>query len=374
MDDPVPSHLIHNDADLIAAATRQRPEIDNVEATVLSGAAWRIGFCTAGCDCMVRRAAAETLEEDIARLGLRRKPGSPEVLQKSAALRGRRRNRDLQTLLDLAAWSLRPAVMDWCETRRAPVLAGFGLSAYDLWADALSGSLNEFAHLLEGWGALRRNAGLWLLRRAGQQRTPYAVRLRRAGSRFQEEADVLEALIQGPTVRWVLQQAQEYSAVAIDAVTEAALMEAGIPSVVRSVLLEDTAEALTGTALQEVLYLARAASRPLRVLAARRLAGGQGPQVEATLGQLLWEPYSPLADTALWALGRSHPDSISRTALGTARGMARESPSSLRVPLLCTAEPDGLGEIVAALAEEGNLATLRPEVRAWLGERNGRGE
>lgn len=366
MADPVTSHLIHTDANLIAAATRLRPELDIVEATMLSGAAWRIGFCSVGCGCIVRRAAEESREEDIARVGLRRKRGSPEVLQKSAALGGRRRYRDLQTLLEFSVWSLRAAVMDWCEMRRTPVLSGFGTSLYDLWMEALPAGANGFAQTAEACAALRRIAAHWLIGRAGQQRTPYAVRLRRAGNGFQDEADILDRLVRAPENRQLVQLAREKAEAAIFALTEAALMEAGIPQVVRSVLLEEVAEALTGTALQEILYLARAASRPLKVLAARRLAGGRGPQVAATLGQLLWEPYPPLADTALWALERSHPEAASRIALGTARGMTEEDLTRLRPPLLLSATRDRSSEfegLIELLNEPQNAELLRPDTR-----------
>ena len=108
---------------------------------------------------------------------------------------GRRRRRDLDILLEFAIWSLRPPVDEWCEARGACGPVGYGLSAYDLWghAEVASRGLPERGHPLR-WSALRRAAAFWLDRRAGRQRTPYAVRLRRAGEWFAEESRILATM------------------------------------------------------------------------------------------------------------------------------------------------------------------------------------
>jgi hypothetical protein len=355
---------------LVKAALLARPELDVAEAAMLSGRAWRKAFCSPGCRCAEERSSAESLEDDVARLGLAQSDGPKGGLRRSRGPAGRRRLRDLDLILELAVWSLRPPVSDWCETRRSCVEVEFGSGIYHLWVRQSPRPDMRRSPRAEQWLEGIRLAAAWLLARAGRQRTPYALRLRRAGEGYSQEADHFRSTSAGE-VSDDVNLALRSSTHATRSLLESALMSAGISANVRALLEEPPAEELSGTALQEVVYLARAGRRPIRVLAARRLAGAASAQATATLGQLLWDPYAPLADTALWALGAERHEGYgaqARAALATARGMAQDDPAAIRTPLLCAATEasDELDPLLLVLNEPEVFEVLRPEVRRMV--------
>lgn len=359
---------------LVSAAIRLRPELDLVEAAMLSGVVWRTGACTIGCSCTMERAALDSLPDDLARLRLRLPAGRPfgkdipprdcmHLLRRSREPAGRRRHRDVDLLLEFAVWTLRPMIYDWCDAKAECTRVGFGLAAYDIWADSASNT-TDAQKRATCWSALRNAATIWLDRRAGRQRTPYAIRLRRASERFFEESEVWKrsSALKAEDIL----NARAIAETAAYSLLEAALIGSGVPASVRELLLQPPEEPLSGTAEQELIYLARAGRRALRALAARRLAGSEGRQAVATLQQLLWEDYAPLADAALWALRRITPDSAGRIALYVARGMAQDDPSILRSSLLCEAadQPsDGLEQLLDDLVAPEVSALIRREVR-----------
>lgn len=97
---------------------------------------------------------------------------------------------------------------------------------------------------------------------------------------------------------------------AVEYIAEAALIGLRLSPDLRETLLQSPEAPLRGTSLQEVIYLARAGARPLRQLAARRLAGCAEPASIATLTQHLYDRDGPVSETALWALQHLAPPNL----------------------------------------------------------------
>jgi hypothetical protein len=309
-----------------------RPELSALEARMLSGQTWRLAACSPGCRCVEERWKAESLSEDLARCGIAPRRSGAAGYKRTPWPERTRRKRDLDLLLQTLVATLRPTVDDWCDIREGcgPVYFGVG------------GPETRVHERKSEWSRSRRQLAEWLDDRAGKQRTPYAIRLRRAAREFEEEDSVDHA------ISWLL---------------EAALLEAGVGPAVRETLLQAPTDSLSGQQLAEMVYLARAGRRSLRVLAARRLAGATSPQAASTLRQLLWEPYGPLAETALWAISCHDPRSAARACLRVVRGMLEEDSLGLRCSIAAAALTAGEGsEVPDLLLHAYETTPLRPEV------------
>jgi hypothetical protein len=102
-------------------------------------------------------------------------------------------------------------------------------------------------------------------------------------------------------------------------IAEAALRQSGLSATASIAILEPPSEPLEGIALNEALYAARAGTRPVRELAARRLAGAEGHAAASTLTQLLYDNDGCVAATALWALQQSSASRLPNALLSAAR-------------------------------------------------------
>jgi len=91
---------------------------------------------------------------------------------------------------------------------------------------------------------------------------------------------------------------------------EAAVMAAGFAPSIASSLLEASTHRLKGTALQEIIYLARAGVDEVRALAALRLAGGVGSAATSTLEQLLYSENRVVQLTAVGSLLRHNIEGL----------------------------------------------------------------
>lgn len=116
---------------------------------------------------------------------------------------------------------------------------------------------------------IRELASAFLFELAGRSRSPRHLRLRRAAEAFaaaREDGDIAEALAQ---------------------VREALFLDLGLPAVVQRALLRPVSELLSGIERHELVYLARAGTREIKVLAAQRLKPERHtPEVRRTLEQL----------------------------------------------------------------------------------------
>jgi hypothetical protein len=264
------------------------------------------------------------------------------LLSRSREPKGRRSIRETNALAGWAAYALRPPLRGGCALHPAPAWAGVGLAAYELWADALeravlpesagraSASATADRPRMLWWLDTRRAAAAFCLELAGKQRTPWAVRLRRAAECFAREAAMLKdetdssSFILHPSS---FRTAAELAAEGTHYVLEAALLGLRLPPELCRTLLEPPDAPLPGTAQHEMIYLARAGTRPLRQLAARRLAGSHHSQTVATLAQLLYDPDGPTSETALWALERIAPPGRARLFADAFRSAPREGRS-----------------------------------------------
>jgi hypothetical protein len=119
---------------------------------------------------------------------------------------------------------------------------------------------------------VRAAAAAFLREIAGRQRTPVAIRLRRAADRFASA------------------RASEDMEGARHALREAVFLDLRLPAVVQRALLSSPATPLTDVERRELIYLARAGTRDLKVLSARRLAPERPlPDVCGTLEQLAYD-------------------------------------------------------------------------------------
>jgi hypothetical protein len=241
------------------------------------------------------------------------------------SVRGLRSHRQLSALAEGVATLFRPAFLAGRGTD-SPTEAAVGLAAYDLWADTLRASTAipaqghaVFRHQATLWAEAHRTAAAFLYGLAGVQRTAYANRLRRAADLLSRETadhltpltalsrkavlQVAPALIEGAV------RLAEHAAYLL---AEAVFIALHLPAAAVDGLLQPLDERLSGMAHQEMLYLARAGTPPLRLLAARRLAGSEGPQVVSTLGQLLYDADYRVQQAAVWALEEINPPGLVR--------------------------------------------------------------
>lgn len=116
---------------------------------------------------------------------------------------------------------------------------------------------------------LRQLAAQFLTEAAGKTRSPYTTRLRRAASALPETPD--SELFYSP-------------------LREAICLEMQLPGVVRNALLSPPDSPLSPLARRELIYMARAGTFIVKVMAARRLIyERQYPDARRTLEQLAWE-------------------------------------------------------------------------------------
>jgi len=152
--------------------------------------------------------------------------------------------------------------------RRAGIQAALlrWLAFADAFPERLPGANPDDARRLEEAAAFLREV-------AGNKRDPVAVRLRRAAARFTEAhspGDVQDALHR---------------------LREAILLDLRLPAVAQAALLSSATEPLSDIARRELIYLARAGTRDIKVLAARRLQPERRhADARSTLEQLAYDP------------------------------------------------------------------------------------
>jgi len=372
-----------------------------------------IGYSTESDAFLARAVTAfgEQREETCTLSDLRE--ASLFLVTRSSKRKGLRSRREALALLEWTACALRPPIAGGCVSLPPPAWNAVGLAAYDLWADLLEqddGGLkpstepgpehsrracpepaegnrtpNTVLHRRALWWLDARRASAAFLRElAGKQRTPWAVRLRRAADLFEEEFSILDAGFsiaagqnprsQIPDPEWseALRRAGALAAQAMEYVAEAAFLGLRLAPTLRAALQEPPDAPLRPTDLQEVIYLARAGIRPLRQLAARRLAGSDHPQAIATLTQLLYDPDGPVSETALWALQHAAPEQCRRLfedAFRHAPRDRRNTDQALQRALLFvvtgTPDEDARRLLRAALEDTGEGDRDPCAVREW---------
>lgn len=244
---------------------------------------------------------------------------------------GRRSLRIWSALLEWVAFALRAPTWGRCAALPPAVPCGAGLAAYSLWADALErdpprtpGSLKALIRRARRWQTSREAASEFLRELAGTRRTAFANRLRYAADIFAREAR--EALGPIPTAPPaapdLIRRAEAWEQEAVGYLMEAIVIALRLPKTTGSALLEPPEKPLTGMALQEMIYLARAGSPPFRTLAARRLTGSDHPQALSTLTQLLYDSEEMTHEMALYTLAM-HPSQRGASILrGVYRSLA----------------------------------------------------
>ncbi len=119
---------------------------------------------------------------------------------------------------------------------------------------------------------------------AGSKRSPFALRLRRAGNAF-ESGDVTEGIIH---------------------LREAALVDIQLPSTVRSALLLREDDNASPMQIRELNYLARAGTLDMKILALSVLRNeNESADVSNTLSQLAYDPHPWVRATVKGALLQS---------------------------------------------------------------------
>ncbi|HSV72688.1 MAG TPA: hypothetical protein VLH79_02900 [Chthonomonadales bacterium] len=249
------------------------------------------------------------------------------AVQRTARPRAGRHERVTHALADWAALGRRPALPGGCPRVALPCESATGLAAYGVWLRGLSlsarggGESRVDALRARAWQRARWAGAAFLRAVAGAGRDPAARRLLRAADLLEREArDVLGpvgdrlAARRRSEARRLLAPGEALFDAALELVAEAVLMRMGAPAGAEECLLGDPEAILEGSALQEVIYLARAGARPFRQLAARRLAGARAAQASATLRELLFDRDAAVAETALWALLRGGGDEAVRVA------------------------------------------------------------
>jgi hypothetical protein len=313
-----------NSIDLIWASVKVlEPTLSYATFMGMTGGAWRTCLCSPACEHLYLDEIDRTLDAGLERIGLRRelKEGEqpPYRLRRSRSPMGLRSRRELTALTEGLAELLRPPFPGICPELVPITYQGCGLAAYTLWADSLSSAPvqndNSFNRKrLEQWADAHRAGREFLLELAGKKRTFFANRLRRTGELFQQEvSDCFEPLLsktapitQGELVT-ALHNAQDLAEDAAHILAEGLLPTLGLSPLVVTALMEEPGDSLDGMGLQELLYLARAGSRPLKQLAARRLAGARQRNATSTLGQLIYNPDSAVRETAMWSLRKIDP-------------------------------------------------------------------
>jgi hypothetical protein len=289
------------------------------------------------------RASGRKKFEPWVYIRVRRTPGAAGLLS----------HRQLAALTDGLATMFRPTfLVDRGDSQ--PAEAAVGLAAYDLWADTLHASSAitasghaAFRHQADAWNDAHRAAAVFLHGLAGAQRTAYANRLRRAAELLAKEtADYLTPLTilsrkavpqEAPAL---MDGAARSAEDAAHLLAEAVFIALHLPAVAVDALLQQSGEPLSGMALQEMLYLARAGTPPLRLLAARRLAGSEGPQVVSTLGQLLYDADYRVRQTAIWSLEEIGPPGLARTLRSALYSGEVETVALVRLHLVALRTPE----------------------------------
>ncbi len=236
------------------------------------------------------------------------------LVTRSPERRGTRSQRELRGLAEWAAAALRPSSRGGCVKGGPLARHAGGLAAYNLWDEQMRqhGNQATFVTRISTWIQVRRTGAAFLTRLAGKKRSRYANLLRRAAELYEQEAaahwEPARARIQSAgsmvsnETRNTVETARYIAEEAALLVAEAVYTGLKLPPVVVGALLEDPHELLAGVALNEVIYLARAGARPLRELAARRLAGSDNSSAVSALIQNLYDSDGRTAETALWAL------------------------------------------------------------------------
>lgn len=331
----------------------------------------RVAVCETGCACLLERETEISLQTGLARLGYR-SVSSPAEAPRIHRLpqKGLRSQRELAALLDWTACIQRPPQSGVCFHRKE-VTSGMGLAAYPIWIAAFGQAhRNQQTSLrkqADEWAEWRQAGSDFLRELAGKQRTPYALRLQRAADLLEQEADIWTALSSSSpmnSTRSEIEEAARLALLAAGYIAEATFLTMHIASVVQSTLQDLFVPApqssLAGVTLQEMVYLARTGTSPLRLLAARRLAGTDESTSISALSQLLYDTDAPTAETALWSLrqmsgaeqGRFVPLFVH--VFRNLEAENAETPFSLREALLraIAASPGNLGEAFMVELEE----------------------
>lgn len=198
---------------------------------------------------------------------------------------------------------------------------------------------------------------------AGRQKTPFAVRLHRAADSLSTIHDQIVPLREeesaGKTeILFRLEQAQTQAEAAAQHLTEALLLHMETPLALREILLASPQTRLSQTELPEIIYLARAGTPLLKMLAARRLAGCAHASAISTLEQLLYDRHPAVAENAFQSLQEiagKQPDRFCRLYAETLRNVLEEAdagtlPASRWLPFaLLTAQEFPLKEPLHSL-------------------------
>ncbi len=364
--------------DLYHAAQSALPGISFEYFMGMTGLAARTIFCSIDCSCADQLLDFGCLTDGLGRLGLRsvqpseEGPGiarQPYVLRKLRRRKGAKVNREILAVADLAAHLLEPPVPMLCTAKKSMLLTATGVWSYSAvvreigWRPKLARTTkNALEVRLRAWIDSRATTAPFLRKLAGGRRTRYAVRLKRAAEAFDRELrDGLQAakthLLERKsadiaTIMADLRIAAEVAGLAAQNLIDAACIGAHTSEALRMALLEGPETALTGAALQEVVYLARSGARPFRQLAARRLSGSRAGQGYSTLCQLLYDRDYAVAITAAGSILDQDPEGSPKALAAAAANLAGQNSEAAAAILLMLAENPDRHSLVRDVLEQ----------------------
>lgn len=259
--------------------------------------------------------------------------GELYVLKRVREPRGLRSHRTLRSLLEWVAGSFRAPTNGGCITGGPLESHAEGLAAYDKWSGITADETpDRFRERAAVWREARTSGAAYLRGIAGTSRSRFSNLVRRASDLYDAESDLFcePAACASTTSRLSRRQMRDTVTGAVhlaeDAahlLAEAALLRAGLSITAMIAIIESPSESLDGIALNEMLYYARAGTRPVRELAARRLAGAESPAAVSALTQLLCNDDGRVAASALWALLQSPAPRLAGSLLSATRSCPR---------------------------------------------------
>lgn len=313
-----------------------KADADNVvRAAGILGLLGSPSFCVLGCHCAEEHLFCERAIGRAQRIGLAlmlRRDGIGDRADRVSRVwsccgneydvrvthRGRPEWRDtIRGLLDFVADLQHPPVRLDC-VRRRDLWVGRGLSAYSVWDAAMAGCSRLSAQRRQAitshaaaWIPARQMAARYLLMLAGSRRQRWANDLREAGALAASEAAIMQRElvenIRAQRVSGVRDSLREcaFLAASVHKLTaRAAMIAIQLDDGLAEELLRNGDEAPDEYVVGQLVYLARAATEPLRRLAIARLARSFDPQARATLRETANDASRDVSEVARWALQR----------------------------------------------------------------------
>lgn len=305
------------------------------------GALGGFRFCRLDCLCAEKQHPAAPPIAKAAELGVTLHAASGRIIEGPSAPK-RKSFRDAMSLTELVANMRSPALPYLCRRIDQPIwqLTGY-TAAIGMAAEA--GRVAKLPHRavkarVESWIRSCDLVKAFLQDLSGKQRTPSAVRLRRASTTFDLAVNgclhpLVALLAQRPKVNdssladqaaRLLSETGAILRYAGNHILEAACIISGVDGGLACALMLDGDSTLSGTQINELIYLARSASPPFRQLAAESLATAGQAQAVSTLRQLIYDKVTSVALAAATAFKMSMPESWPSTFVRAISDMSEE--------------------------------------------------